>query len=61
MAALAKGSEFYGPDGQGYRMTRDICIGDFIYATDIEAIGGAPEPKPGKQLPVWFARQIGMA
>jgi len=55
MPLFKKGHEFHGPDGQGYRLTRDVESGEIILSSDLEPFGGAPEPKPGDPIPEWLA------
>lgn len=55
---LPKGHVFHGPDGQGYRLTRDVQTGDPILADMFEAFGGAPVSESGKQMPNWLFRGI---
>lgn len=49
---------FHGPDGQGYRITRDCTPGEPITADMLEPFGGAPEPKAGGSIPLWLAKQL---
>lgn len=49
---------FHGPDGQGYRVTRDCVAGEFIKPDMFEPFGGAPEPKGGEVMPEWLHAQI---
>ena len=53
-----KGHEFRGPDGQGYRLTRDVEGHEQIMANQFEAFGGAPQPVSGEEMPEWLQRQI---
>lgn len=52
------GHEFVGPDGQGYRLLRDITPTDVIRGVDFEPFGGAPEPVSGERLPHWLESQV---
>lgn len=56
MPLFYKDQTFTGPHGQGYRLTRDVEIGDLF-----EPFGGAPNPVPGEPMPVWLRQQIGAA
>lgn len=61
MNRIPKGTVIQGPDGQGYRITRDIELYDLVKAADFEAFGGAPEPRGGERMPIWVTRFIGTA
>lgn len=52
---LIKGVRFLGPDGQGYRLTRDVFSHERVTASMFEAFGGAPDPVPGAPTPKWLA------
>lgn len=52
------GHEFHGPDGQGYRLTRDVHFGDAVLPGMLEPFGGAPDPEYGEMLQPWLARQV---
>lgn len=52
---IEKGTVIDGPDGQGYRVTRNVKEGDFVLPTDFEPFGGAPEPKGGEQIAGFLA------
>lgn len=53
-----KDHEFHGPDGQGYRLTRDVDVYEMVMADQFEAFGGAPKPVSGEVMPEWLHRQI---
>lgn len=55
---LKKGHEFHGPDGQGYRLTKDAREGDEMSTEYFEAFGGAPEPEPLQPWPEWLSWEI---
>jgi hypothetical protein len=48
----------HGPDGQGYRITRNVRRGEPVCTTDFEALNGAPQPKPNEPMPDWLARFV---
>lgn len=53
MILARAGQVIHGPDGQGYRLKRDIRRERLLMADDLEAFGGAPEPQRGELLPDW--------
>jgi hypothetical protein len=53
---IKAGEIIEGPDGQGYRVTRDIQIAQPVLITDLEPFGGAPEPKDYHVMPPWLAK-----
>lgn len=55
---LHKGQKIYGPDEQGYELTRDIVHGDNLKDTDFKPFGGAHDPRPGEQMPEWLVKAI---
>lgn len=55
---LKQGHEFHGPDGQGYRLTRDVQTGEAIMADTFKPFGGAPPPQAGHSMPQWLAARI---
>lgn len=55
---LEKGYKFVGPEGQGYRLTRDVSSGDVMLASDFEPYGGAPQPVFGGQLPDFLTERL---
>lgn len=55
------GHEFHGPDGQGYRLKRDLGPLDWrgpLPSAAFEAFGGAPEPLPAVAIPEWLLVQM---
>lgn len=54
----AKGHIICGPNGQGYRLTRDVFPGDAVKASDFEPFGGAPEPKQNEPMVDWLAEAV---
>lgn len=56
---LPKGHVFNGPDGQGYRLTRDVDEAPFLAkAADFEPFGGAPPPVSHTSMPKWLEKAI---
>lgn len=49
---------FHGPDGQGYRVTRDCFLGDPVTPDLFEPIGGAPHQGAGGLITPWLAAQL---
>lgn len=49
---------FRGPDGQGYRVTRDCIPGEAITPELFAPFGGAPVPKGDEPMPDWLAKQL---
>jgi hypothetical protein len=47
------GTVINGPNGQGYKVTRDIAKYDLVKEGDFEAFGGAPKAKAGRKMPAW--------
>ena len=45
------GHEFIAPNGEGWRLVRDVYPNDPIRAADFEAFGGAPQPRPRHPVP----------
>jgi len=58
MALFIKDQVISGPDGQGYRATRNLHIGDHMRLDDFEPIGGAPKIEAGALWPDWFLEQV---
>jgi len=56
--SIRKGHEFLGPDGQGYRVMRDVYPADPITVGTLDPFGGAPECKAGDAFPRWLAVQL---
>ena len=50
-----KGQRLYGPDGQGYTLTRDVFTAEPVEADTFEPFGGAPAPVAGTALPAWLS------
>lgn len=55
---ILKGQKIYGPNEQGYEVTRDIQFGDTINSSDFVSFGGAPEPQTGMLMPQWLATSL---
>lgn len=55
---IPAGHIFHGPDGQGYRLTRDVQTGDDIMAKDFEPFGGAPKPESHTSMPRWLQHEL---
>lgn len=55
---MKAGTILHGPDGQGYRLTRDFNVGDVATAYHFEPVGGAPEPVAGEVMPSWLAKHF---
>lgn len=58
-----KGHVFHGPNGQGYRVTRDCAPATLIRADDFEPFGGAERlgssaMVPLAMFPPWMAAQM---
>lgn len=52
------GHDFPGPHGQGYKLTRDVRVDDFISADHFQPYGDAPESTSAEKMPGWLVRQI---
>ena len=53
-----KGHVFAGPGGMGYRLTRDVSVGEVVTPDQFQPIGDAPHPDFGAMLPKWLVSQI---
>lgn len=58
MPYLPKGYVFKGPNEQSYTLTRDVELGDFMFATDFKPSGGAPTPVEGELMPLWLLNLV---
>lgn len=54
MIKFYKGQELVAPNGEGYRLTRDVHGNDPIKSSDFEPFGGSKLPMPGEPLPKWL-------
>jgi hypothetical protein len=60
MSEFKKGRRFIGPGGQAYELLQDAEDNAPIMADQFKAIGGAPEPRDGEDMPLWLSLQLGV-
>lgn len=55
---IKAGTILNGPDGMAYKLTGDVEFGTMLHAGLFEPMNGAPENKPGKEIPYWVFQQL---